>query len=154
MVGVWIALEDVQAGSGELRYVPGSHKLDPYEFGPGRRHYDSSLDDPSKHHEYYPFTEQRCTEAGLVEQRFLARQGDVLIWSADLIHGGSPITDHRLTRRSLVAHACPNTAQPHFFSYLPGNRTAVALTDGTVDAGTSAFYASQYHVLDHEGRVN
>jgi phytanoyl-CoA hydroxylase len=154
MVGIWIALEDVRPGSGELRYVPGSHRLEPYEFAPGRRHYDSALDDASKHLEYYPLTAQRCVEAGLAEQRFLARQGDVLIWSADLVHGGSPITEPGLTRRSLVAHACPITSKPHFFSYLPGNRTMVALLGANGSSSGPAYYSSQYHVLDLEGRVS
>jgi phytanoyl-CoA hydroxylase len=157
MVGVWIALEDVQAGSGELRYVPGSHRLEPYEFGPGRRHFDSSIDPPSLHEAYYPLITQRCADFGLTEQRFLARKGDVLIWSADLVHGGSPILDATLTRRSLVAHACPVTANPHFFSHFPGNRTLVPLP-GSGDSGDSgdsggAFYASQYHVLDPAGQI-
>jgi phytanoyl-CoA hydroxylase len=152
MVGVWIALEDVQAGSGELRYVPGSHRLAPYEFGPGRRHFDSSIDPASLHEAYYPLITQRCADAGLPEQRFLARKGDVLIWSADLVHGGSPITDATLTRRSLVAHACPVTANPHFFSHFPGNRTLVPLSGSAGDSG-GAFYASQYHVLDSAGRI-
>jgi phytanoyl-CoA hydroxylase len=147
MVGVWIALEDVRPGSGELRYVPKTHRLSPYEFAPGRRHYDSSVDPPELHHDYYPMIERRCADAGLAEERFYPNQGDVLIWSADLVHGGSPILDPTLTRRSLVAHGCPVTANPHFYSYLPGNRTAVPLGDG------SAFYASQYHVLDPNGLV-
>jgi phytanoyl-CoA hydroxylase len=151
MVGVWIALEDVRAGSGELRYVPGSHRLEPYEFGPGRRHFDSSIDPPALHEEYYPLITQRCADQGLPEQRFLARKGDVLIWSADLVHGGSPIVDATLTRRSLVAHACPVNANPHFFSYLPGNRTLVPLAGST--SAASAFYASQYHVLDSTGFI-
>ncbi len=152
MVGVWIALEDVQAGSGELRYVPGSHRLSPYEFGPGRRHFDSSIDAPALHEAYYPLITQRCADQGMPEQRFLARKGDILIWSADLVHGGSPIVDATLTRRSLVAHACPVTANPHFFSYLPGNRTAVPLVGSSASEG-SAFYASQYHVLDSAGLI-
>ena len=151
MVGVWIALEDVQAGSGELRYVPGSHRLELYEFAPGRRHFDSSIDPASLHEAYYPLITQRCADQGLAEQRFLARKGDVLIWSADLVHGGSPIVDATLTRRSLVAHACPVTANPHFFSYLPGNRTLVPLE--SVAAEGSSFYASQYHVLDSAGLI-
>jgi phytanoyl-CoA hydroxylase len=152
MVGVWIALEDVQAGSGELRYVPGSHRLEPYEFAPGRRHFDSSIDPPALHEEYYPLITQRCVDFGLTEQRFLARKGDVLIWSADLVHGGSPIVDATLTRRSLVAHACPVTANPHFFSHFPGNRTLVPLAGDSGDSGR-AFYASQYHVLDSTGQI-
>ena len=32
LVAAWIALEDVAAGSGELTYVPGSHRLPEYLF--------------------------------------------------------------------------------------------------------------------------
>ncbi len=141
MVGVWIALEDVRAGSGELQYVAGSHRLPDYCFGPNRRHYDPSQDSRDVHDRYYPDTKQRCLDAGLVTQKFAARQGDVLVWSADLVHGGSPITDPSLTRRSLVAHACPSTANPHFFSYLTTHRTTLPLPGG------QGSYASQFHVL-------
>jgi phytanoyl-CoA hydroxylase len=163
MVGVWIALEDVQVGSGELRYVAGSHRLAPFEFGPGRRHYNPAEDSRDFHDAYYPTMERRCVEAGLTETKFFARQGDVLIWSADLVHGGSPILNGELTRRSLVAHACPMTANPHFFSYLPDNRTAVPLYGGSGSGSSSgrgtgsssgkAFYASHYHQLDLHGSL-
>ena len=146
-VGVWFALEDVLPGSGELRYAPGSHQLADHCFAPGRRHFDSSMDGHDAHVAYYPSIAQRCDAAALSVTGFLPRQGDVLIWSADLVHGGAPISDATLTRRSLVAHACPlaatdrPAARPHFYSYLPGNRTTKTLGDG------GARYASQYHVL-------
>jgi phytanoyl-CoA hydroxylase len=141
MVGVWFALEDVTLGSGELQYVPGSHRLSDHCFGPDRRYFDPGVDGHDAHDAYYPLMAQRCAEAGLTTQRFLPQKGDVLIWSADLVHGGAPITNPTSTRRSLVAHACPQTANPHFFSYLPGNRVTLPVP------GTSSRYASQYHVL-------
>lgn len=141
MVGVWFALEDVRPGSGELRYVPGSHRLEAHCFAPGRRHYDATVDGHDAHVRYYPEMAARCAAAGLATNAFLPRKGDVLVWSADLVHGGAPITDSALTRRSLVAHACPVTAEPHFFSYLPGNRITRPIAAGP------ASYASQYHVL-------
>jgi phytanoyl-CoA hydroxylase len=141
LVGVWFALEDVAPGSGELRYVPGSHQLPDHSFGPGRRHYDPTVDPREAHDRYYLDNVQRCDAAGLTEQRFLPKQGDVLLWSADLVHGGSPIVDASLTRRSLVAHACPTTANPHFFSYLPDHRTTIPLGD------SGARFASHYHRL-------
>ncbi len=35
---------------------------------------------------------------------FLAKAGDVLFWHANLIHGGSPRKDLRLSRKALVCH--------------------------------------------------
>jgi phytanoyl-CoA hydroxylase len=141
LVGVWFALEDVAPGSGELCYVPGSHQLADHCFGPGRRHYDPSLDSREAHDRYYVDNVRRCDDAGFTQQRFLPKQGDVLVWSADLVHGGSPIVDATLTRRSMVAHACPTTANPHFFSYLPDHRTKVPVGD------SGAELASSYHRL-------
>ncbi len=155
LIGVWFALEDVRPGAGELQYAPGSHRLADHCFAPGRRHFDSSIDGHEAHVSYYPSIARRCDDAGLSVSRFLPSKGDVLLWSADLVHGGAPITDPTLTRRSLVAHACPLdgpdrlAARPHFFSFLPGNLTTKALPD------SSARYASQYHVLrpDEESGV-
>ena len=41
---------------------------------------------------------------GLEEQRFLAKRGDLFIWHALLLHGGSEICRPGLTRKSLVTH--------------------------------------------------
>jgi phytanoyl-CoA hydroxylase len=143
MVGVWFALQDVAAGSGELRYVPGSHRLPTFYFDEQdtRRYYDPTVDSRSVHDDYYAKCAQRCDDAGMITERFLPQAGDVLIWAAELVHGGSPITDRSLTRRSMVVHACPQTANPHFYSYLPGNRVTKALP------ASQARYASQYHML-------
>ena len=149
-VGVWFALEDVLPGAGELQYAPGSHRLADHCFAPGRRHFDPSVDGHDAHVSYYPSIASRCDEAGLAVQHFWPSKGDVLVWSADLVHGGAPITDPTLTRRSLVAHACPldgpdrPAARPHFFSFLPGNTTTKALP------ASGARYASQYHVLSED----
>ena len=35
---------------------------------------------------------------------FLAKKGDVLIWHANLVHGGMPIEDKNTTRKSMVIH--------------------------------------------------
>jgi ectoine hydroxylase len=37
-------------------------------------------------------------------REFLPRKGDVLIWHANLLHGGRAIAAPGATRRSLVAH--------------------------------------------------
>ena len=50
------------------------------------------------------------------------KKGDILVWHADLAHGGSPVKRPELTRQSLVGHFCPQSAEPLYFSY---GRTAV-----------------------------
>jgi hypothetical protein len=41
---------------------------------------------------------------GLTAQTFAARRGDVFIWSAHLLHGGSPIESPGKSRNSMVFH--------------------------------------------------
>ena len=52
-------------------------------------------------------TLRMCEERGLETKTFMAKKGDVLIWHADLMHGGAPIQDLERTRKSLVAHFMP-----------------------------------------------
>jgi hypothetical protein len=45
-----------------------------------------------------------CAATGAEAETFLARKCQALIWCANLLHGGSPQTDPRLTRWSQVTH--------------------------------------------------
>ena len=47
----------------------------------------------------------------------MAKKGDILVWHADLAHGGSPVTRPELTRQSLVGHFCPRSANPNYFKW-------------------------------------
>lgn len=112
-VASWIALEDIEPGSGELMYHPGSHRLPDLLFG----------DPPSKAllpgdpaaSSYSATLGARCDAAGLQRQLFRPRRGDALVWAADLAHGGSPRTSPK-TRRSLVTHYCPLHRRPPYAS--------------------------------------
>ena len=99
MCGVWVALEDVDAGNGPLLYYPGSHRLpDPFfqRFG---------LPAGFESYERYESAQAALLAAhGLERIEFHAKAGDVLIWSANLVHGGTPITDQGRTRWSQVTH--------------------------------------------------
>ena len=44
------------------------------------------------------------TTNNLQPQFFHAKKGDILIWHANLLHGGSKINEANLTRKSMVAH--------------------------------------------------
>jgi len=52
-------------------------------------------------------------------ESFLAKKGDILIWHADLAHGGAPVSNKALTRQSLIGHFCPLTVRPHYFDFRP-----------------------------------
>jgi hypothetical protein len=110
----WIALEDVRPGSGELEYYEGSHTFPEFLFD-GRHKWQPPGNGELGH--YYEHLRRCAEERGLEAVRFPARKGDVLIWSADLAHGGSAYTDTSSTRRSLVTHYTPVDCHPMYFHY-------------------------------------
>jgi ectoine hydroxylase-related dioxygenase (phytanoyl-CoA dioxygenase family) len=119
----WIALEDVAEGCGELQYYEGSHRLPEFHFSGDHKHWNPETDGKEQHDRWSTLLHENARERGMPLRRFRPRKGDVLIWSADLAHGGSPIEDRSLTRRSLVGHYTPVSADPHYFSYRPERRT-------------------------------
>jgi ectoine hydroxylase-related dioxygenase (phytanoyl-CoA dioxygenase family) len=140
----WIALEDIAPGSGELCYYPGSHRLPEATFGPGVRNWNRRRDGKASRQEVLDGLHTRAAARGLELQRFTPKQGDVLIWSADLAHGGTPITDPALTRRSLVCHYCPLDVRPYYFAYRRRHRTLHADPSGPPGC-TGARYASKHY---------
>lgn len=104
LIAAWIALEDISADAGPLFYYPGSHQW-PYvgngELGLKK---NSWLIEQQVNARYEEFLEQRIQEKGVQPQVFLAKKGDVLIWHANLLHGGMPVLNQALTRKSMVAH--------------------------------------------------
>ena len=83
-VASWIALEDIHEGSGELEYYVGSHAVPQYLFG--GKYLWAQPGDPEVA-KFSDVLHASAKEAGLHIQRFLAKKGDVLIWSAGLMHG-------------------------------------------------------------------
>jgi phytanoyl-CoA hydroxylase len=115
----WIALEDVQPGSGELVYYDGSHRLDDFLFSDRYKCWHHERDGAGQHDEYATTLVPRAEAAGLQRQRLLIKRGDVLVWSGNLAHGGGEVTDENLSRRSLVGHYCPEWAVPRYFDQFP-----------------------------------
>jgi ectoine hydroxylase-related dioxygenase (phytanoyl-CoA dioxygenase family) len=113
MAASWVALEDVQPDSGEFQFIPGSHRL------PELLHYGTDKGHNGDYGEYGTILKSTLlmSEArGLRTETFRAKKGDVLIWHADLMHGGAPIKDRTRTRKSLVAHFMPLGVMPTFFN--------------------------------------
>jgi hypothetical protein len=103
MCGVWLAMEDIGPEAGPLFYLPGSHRWPTLSNSLiGRRGYGSAL--PSAQDPFAQGWRALRDAYGATEETFLARKGQALIWSANLLHGGSHQTDPRLTRWSQVTH--------------------------------------------------
>jgi phytanoyl-CoA hydroxylase len=104
LLGVWIALEDVDESNGALHYIPGSHKL-PYFLNSDYDNEGSTFKIGKKSYKAYEeFLEGKVRELGLKKEVFRAKKGDLLIWHANILHGGEPHLDKSKTRKSLVYH--------------------------------------------------
>jgi ectoine hydroxylase-related dioxygenase (phytanoyl-CoA dioxygenase family) len=133
----WIALEDIYPGSGELTYLDGSHRLPEYLFSGKYKHWNAKRDGDEQQSKWRELIYRNAERMGLEQKTFLPRKGDALVWSADLAHGGSPVTDRSLTRKSLVGHYCPGRVDPFYFRTDPERRRKRPFG--------GAFYASQYY---------
>lgn len=104
LIATWTALEDVTADAGPLAYYPGSHRL---QFV-STNDYESGNSTFTLGHDSNRKYEDKIAEViaanNLERKLFLPRRGDVLIWHANLLHAGSPITRPGATRRSMVCH--------------------------------------------------
>lgn len=106
LIAAWVACEDIHPDSGPLVYYPGSHKL-PYELSraAGIDQKDFRERGYTVYGEKYePFVQRRIRELSLRPAYFAAKAGDVLFWHHNLLHGGSPIKEKTLTRKSMVFH--------------------------------------------------
>ena len=110
----WIALEDIQPNTGELEYYEGSHKLRDYLFQ--GQHKNMPVGDPD-HQKYLDWLHTESAGMGLKRRKFRPRKGDVLLWHADLVHGGSREDDPQLSRKSIATHYCPVELEPEYYTY-------------------------------------
>lgn len=104
LIAAWIALEDITLENGALHYYPGSHKL-PYVLNRAYGNDGSKYKvGKKKYSDYEDHIEGLIDEHKLEKKVFLAKKGDVLIWHANLLHGGEAVTNPNGTRKSMVFH--------------------------------------------------
>lgn len=105
LAGVWIALEDLVAGSGELCLVPGSQDYPIVDCGDLGLEFPKSKAELKVNNSVYEDHVRREVEkhSGQVKN-VLLKQGEAVIWAANLLHGGSAISNKEATRKSLVVH--------------------------------------------------
>jgi ectoine hydroxylase-related dioxygenase (phytanoyl-CoA dioxygenase family) len=123
-VASWIALEDVTIGGGELFYHPGSHTLSDFLYG-GRwktiydcRRMNSGVFPAAEVQQFVDSLKKRTEQYSMHKKPLVAKKGDVLIWHADLVHGGNPVSKD-MTRKSVVAHYCPSRLVPLYVENRP-----------------------------------
>jgi hypothetical protein len=106
LTAAWIAFEDIHPDSGPLVYYPGSHRL-PYVFSKdvGISEEDFKREGYAPYHaKYEPYVRDLVKERRMQPHHFHAKKGDVLIWHANLVHGGSVRKNLQLSRRAVVCH--------------------------------------------------
>ena len=118
MCGVWMALEDVALRQGPLHYFPGSQRLPEFDyedFGVPAVAGEPSWRNPNTLASYLLYEDRIdaiARESGFRREELAIRRGTFLVWSANLLHGGSPREDRTLTRKSQVTHYYFSDAVP------------------------------------------
>ncbi len=120
LIASWTALEKTHAGNGPLFYYPKSHRL-PFvscqDYLSGHSTWQLGA---NSYKNYEDKIEAILETENFEKQYFYAEKGDVLLWHANLIHGGSPITQTGATRKSMVSHYfCEDVICYHEISQRP-----------------------------------
>lgn len=137
LTATWVALENIVGGSGELAYFVGSHRVSDTAFASGKTTWTRQTDSREQHESHLDRLVNTCENAGLERKTFLAEKGQILVWHAGLVHGGSPVLEPEQTRRSFVTHYCPMSDCPAFLQKQPTGADRYAQGDG--------FYASRHY---------
>jgi len=105
LCGVWFALEDIDIDSGPLAVVKGSRDLPIVTID------ELGLDIPKNTKQlkanytvYEDAVRNIVSSNNLMKEPITIKKGQCLIWAANTLHGGSPINNPSLTRKSLVVH--------------------------------------------------
>lgn len=105
LCGVWFALEDIHIDSGPLAVVAESRSLPIVTID------DLGLEVPrntkqlkSNYTVYEEAVKSIVEYNNLTKEAVTIKKGQCLIWAANTLHGGTPIKNPSLTRKSLVVH--------------------------------------------------
>jgi phytanoyl-CoA hydroxylase len=102
LLGVWIACEDITLESGPLTFHSGSHRAPMF---PGFTNYPQTnlrTATPATSEAYQRHVNESAR--AYPREQFLARKGQALFWHGMLFHGGAPVLQPEVTRKSMVLH--------------------------------------------------
>jgi ectoine hydroxylase-related dioxygenase (phytanoyl-CoA dioxygenase family) len=117
IISSWIALEDIQEGSGELAFYPESHKDPLFLFSDDNIAWMKQRDGIEAKRQYVDHLNTIATKRESSKKTFLGKKGDVIIWHANLLHYGTKIIHQDKTRYSLLTHYCPHSGTPNYFNF-------------------------------------
>jgi len=106
MVGTWVALEDCDASNGTLRIVPKSHRWEEFDYNdmkiphPDTRNNGEQL----SYKEYDEFIEKLVIAKRAKTISIPVKKGQAIIWTANLLHGGTPVKDVSVSRKAQAIH--------------------------------------------------
>lgn len=115
LAGSWVALEDIDPLAGPLQVVPGSHKLDYFDYEMVAETPPKKLHEIKKNYGLY---EQWVL--ALIKEKNLAvitprmKKGDCIIWDANLLHGSPDCENNEIPRRSQVTHWTFDDVEKHY----------------------------------------
>lgn len=104
LIAAWFALEDITLSQGAVSYYPGSHKLPYLDNTAYNNTSDKYWVDGNANLKYEEKIKTLIPAHHLQKEVFTAKKGDMLIWHGNLIHGGEPVLNTALTRKSMVVH--------------------------------------------------
>ncbi len=120
-MAAWLAVDDVDAGNGGMKVVPGSHR----EEVACPQTADAAVSFTT---DYVP------VPPGMEAVHCDMKAGDVLFFNGSLIHGSTPNTSATRFRRSLIAHYVPRHSQelsPWYRSPLTFDGAVVEIAEAT-----------------------
>jgi len=133
MVGVWVALEDVDETNGSLSIVPGSHKWPLYEYHNLNLPHPDEIENGEavNYAKYEQFLVDLVKTKKAEKYTVKLKKGQALIWAANILHGGcnvEGVTDFTKTRLTQANHyffkGCSKHYHPMFSRPLEGQYAA------------------------------
>ena len=124
MVGVWVAFEDCDESNGTLRVVKGSHKWKEFDYNSINIQHPDNREDGEKrsYRDYDQFIKRLVVSKNAEEPLVKIKKGQAIIWSANLLHGGTPVSNDKVSRKSQAIHyffhGCKNTTHLCFCTYV------------------------------------
>ncbi len=137
MAGIWLALEDVQEGSGELFCYEKSHKIEEFLFAPSRKFWNTQEDDVDIHKQFLYYLNNEIKSRVLPVKKFRIEKGDTIVLMSDLAYGEFNVAKPKLTRKSILAHCCTCEAIPRYFTFSSNSTRCLKFQ--------KSYYSTQYY---------